>query len=165
MVAKERFAALHFFNPVPLMKLVEVARTPETTDEVFEALLQFVKDIDHVGVACTDNQGFIVNRLLSPYMHEALRLIEDGIASARDIDTAMKLGAGYPMGPFELLDYVGLDTHSHVADSFVRGDPTFQLYRSKTLDELVAKGHLGRKTGRGFYDYSGEEQQAKKGKK
>ncbi|CAG2180968.1 unnamed protein product, partial [Oppiella nova] len=100
---KDRFGGLHFFNPVPLMKLVEIVKVQGTNEQTFELLQQFVKDADKVGVACKDTPGFIVNRLLVPYMQEAVRLLERGDATARDIDTAMKLGAGYPMGPFELM--------------------------------------------------------------
>ena len=99
-----RFGGLHFFNPVPQMKLVEVIRTEETTDEVFESLLAVCKKMKKTPVSCKDTPGFIVNRLLVPYMMEAIRLVERGDASKEDVDTAMKLGAGYPMGPFELMD-------------------------------------------------------------
>lgn len=153
---KERFGGLHFFNPVPLMKLVEIIRVLDgTNDKTYELLVQFVKDIDKVGVSCKDTPGFIVNRLLVPYMQEAVRMLERGDATARDIDTAMKLGAGYPMGPFELMDYVGLDTNKFIVDAWVaRGDPNLNIYRSKLIDMMVAKGNLGKKSGKGFYDYS-----------
>ncbi|XP_054161389.1 probable 3-hydroxyacyl-CoA dehydrogenase B0272.3 [Oppia nitens] len=153
---KERFGGLHFFNPVPMMKLVEVIRVLDATnDHTFEALIQFVKDMDKVGVTCKDTPGFIVNRLLVPYMQEAVALLERGDATARDIDIAMKLGAGYPMGPFELMDYVGLDTNKFIVDAWAaRGDPNLKIYKSKLIESMVAKGHLGKKTGKGFYDYT-----------
>lgn len=153
---KERYAGLHFFNPVPLMKLVEIIRVQDgTNDNTYESLVQFVKDIDKVGVTCKDTPGFIVNRLLVPYMQEAVRMLERGDATARDIDTAMKLGAGYPMGPFELMDYVGLDTNKFIVDAWLaRGDPNLSIYRSKLIETMVAKGNLGKKSGKGFYDYS-----------
>lgn len=110
------FGGLHFFNPVPQMKLVEVVRTPETSDETFDALLQLAQKMDKTTVKCKDTEGFIVNRLLVPYILEALRLAERGDATPQDIDTAMKLGAGYPMGPFELADFVGLDTLKFISD-------------------------------------------------
>jgi len=152
----QRIAGLHFFNPVPLMKLVEVVRLREgTNDATYNALTQFVTDIEKVFVTCKDTPGFIVNRLLVPYMQEAVQMLERGDASARDIDTAMKLGAGYPMGPFELADYVGLDTNKFIVDAWqARGDPNLKIQRSKLMEALVEKGHLGRKTGKGFYDYS-----------
>lgn len=113
--AKNRFGGLHFFNPVPMMKLVEIVRTLNGTDDAtFEDLVQFVKDIDKVGVACKDTPGFIVNRLLVPYMQEAVKMLERGDATARDIDTAMKLGAGYPMGPFELMGKLEIDLVSNL---------------------------------------------------
>ncbi|KAH9492794.1 hypothetical protein Btru_024730 [Bulinus truncatus] len=113
---KDKFGGLHFFNPVPLMKLLEVIRIPETSDETYNLLDNFGKALGKTTVQCKDTPGFIVNRLLVPYMVEAIRLVERGDASPRDVDTAMKLGAGYPMGPFELLDYVGLDTVKFIID-------------------------------------------------
>ena len=152
---KQRFAGLHFFNPVPLMKLVEIISTMETSQETYNNLDGFVKDIGKVGVACKDTPGFIVNRLLVPYMFEAVQMLERGDATARDIDVAMKLGAGYPMGPFELADFVGLDTLKFIADSWsARGDPGLKPAKSKILDKMISKGHFGKKSGRGFYDYS-----------
>lgn len=153
---KDRYGGLHFFNPVPLMKLVEIVRVLDgTNDNTYNALVQFVKDIDKTSVTCKDTPGFIVNRLLVPYMQEAVKMLERGDATARDIDTAMKLGAGYPMGPFELADYVGLDTNKFIVDAWLaRGDPNLTIYRSKLIDTMVAKGNLGKKTGKGFYDYT-----------
>lgn len=151
---KDRFGGLHFFNPVPLMKLVEVIRIPETTDETFDALFQFSKELGKVPVACKDTPGFIVNRLLVPYILEAIRMLERGDASAKDIDTAMKLGAGYPMGPMELADYVGLDTTKFIIDGWHEKYPDVELFKpSEILNDLVARDKLGRKTGEGFYKY------------
>ncbi|KAJ2909287.1 hypothetical protein GGI21_002033 [Coemansia aciculifera] len=155
--SKRRFIGLHFFNPVPQMKLVEVVRTSEADEAVVESAVAFVKAIGKSPAVCKDTPGFIVNRLLLPYMMEAIRLLERDVASAQDIDTAMKLGAGYPMGPFELCDYVGLDTIKFVVDGWhasgegLAGNPLFAP--SKKLDELVKQGRLGVKTGKGFYDY------------
>uniref|UniRef100_A0A0N4ZZ10 3-hydroxyacyl-CoA dehydrogenase n=1 Tax=Parastrongyloides trichosuri TaxID=131310 RepID=A0A0N4ZZ10_PARTI len=151
---KKNFGGLHFFNPVPVMKLLEVVRTSETSSETFDTLVNFGKKIGKTTVDCKDTPGFIVNRLLVPYMFEALRLFERGDASKEDIDVAMKLGAGYPMGPFELADYVGLDTLKFIMDGWVRdykNEPSFK--NSPTLDKLVAENKLGRKTGEGFYKY------------
>ncbi|KAJ1723925.1 hypothetical protein LPJ53_001780 [Coemansia erecta] len=156
--AKARTLGLHFFNPVPQMKLVEVVRAEHTGAQAIESAVAFVESIGKAPAVCKDTPGFIVNRLLLPYMMEAIRLLERGAAEARDIDTAMKLGAGYPMGPFELCDYVGLDTLKFITDGWfkegdgLRGDKAFAA--SPKLDELVAAGHLGVKSGRGFYDYS-----------
>ncbi|KAJ2510513.1 hypothetical protein H4217_007835 [Coemansia sp. RSA 1939] len=154
---RRSFIGLHFFNPVPQMKLVEVVRTDASDEQTVARAVAFVKSIGKEPAVCKDTPGFIVNRLLLPYMVESIRLLERGVASARDIDTAMKLGAGYPMGPFELCDYVGLDTIKFIVDGWykegagLQGDKTFAP--SKTLDDLVSSGRLGVKTGKGFYDY------------
>ncbi|KAJ1741874.1 hypothetical protein LPJ68_002425 [Coemansia sp. RSA 1086] len=154
---KQRFIGLHFFNPVPQMKLVEVVRTEDASKQVVDSAVEFVQAIGKAPALCKDTPGFIVNRLLLPYMMEAIRLLERDVASPRDIDTAMKLGAGYPMGPFELCDYVGLDTIKFIVDGWYRegeglqGNPLFRP--SAKLDELVNNGHLGVKTGKGFYEY------------
>ncbi|KAK3090087.1 hypothetical protein FSP39_009054 [Pinctada imbricata] len=150
----DRFGGLHFFNPVPVMKLLEVIRIPATSDETFNKLLAFGKDMQKATVNCKDTPGFIVNRLLVPYMIEAVRMLERGDASPRDIDTAMKLGAGYPMGPFELSDYVGLDTMKFILDGWSKNYPENPLFRpSPMLDKLVGEGKLGAKSGEGFYSY------------
>jgi len=151
----DRFGGLHFFNPVPMMKLLEVIRIPETSDETFNSLLEFGATVGKTTVNCKDTPGFIVNRLLVPYLMEGIRMLERGDASARDIDTAMKLGAGYPMGPFELSDYVGLDTCKFIMDGWSAKYPDEQLFeQSDLLNKLVKEGNLGRKVGKGFYDYT-----------
>ncbi len=148
-----RFLGLHFFNPVPAMKLVEVVRTLMTEDEAFEAAREFVREVGKEPVACRDNSGFIVNRLLVPYLLDAIRAYEEGVGSVEDIDKAMKLGCGHPMGPLTLLDFVGLDTTYYIANIM------FEEYREKRfappplLKQMVLAGRLGRKSGRGFYDY------------
>jgi len=150
----DRFGGLHFFNPVPVMKLVEVIATPSTSQESFDSLLNFSKALGKTPVSCKDTPGFIVNRLLVPYMMEAIRLNERGHGSKEDIDIAMKLGAGYPMGPFELLDYVGLDTAKFIMDGWSAMDPGNPLFApSEMLNKLVAEGKYGKKTGEGFYKY------------
>ncbi|XP_056593551.1 hydroxyacyl-coenzyme A dehydrogenase, mitochondrial [Triplophysa dalaica] len=150
----DRFGGLHFFNPVPMMKLVEVIKTPTTSQQTFVTLLEFSKALGKHPVSCKDTPGFIVNRLLVPYMMEAVRLYERGDGSKEDIDVAMKLGAGYPMGPFELLDYVGLDTSKFIIDGWHAMDPENPLFGpSPMLNKLVSEGKLGKKTGEGFYKY------------
>ncbi len=150
----DRVVGLHFFNPAPLMKLVEVVRTIATNDEVFQTAFEFVKSLGKEPVAAKDNSGFIVNFLLIPYLLGAIRALENGLASKEDIDKAMKLGCGYPMGPFELLDFVGLDTTYKVANIL------FEEYRDRLyappplLKKMVLAGYLGRKSGKGFYDYT-----------
>lgn len=151
---KDKFGGLHFFNPVPMMKLLEVIKTKDTSDATYATLMEFGKSIGKVTVECKDTPGFIVNRLLVPYMFQAVHMLERGDATAKDIDTAMKLGAGYPMGPFELADYVGLDTTKFIVDGWREkypDDPAFK--KSDVLDKLVAEGKYGRKTGEGFYKY------------
>jgi 3-hydroxybutyryl-CoA dehydrogenase len=149
-----RFVGLHFFNPVPVMKLVEVVRTLLTEDAALAEIDEFCRAIGKTPVACKDNSGFIVNRLLVPYLLDAIRALEEGVGSVADIDEGMKLGCGYPMGPFQLLDFVGLDTTYFIANIM------FEEYREKRfappplLKQMVQAGRLGRKSGRGFYDYA-----------
>jgi len=150
----DRFGGLHFFNPVPVMKLLEVVRIPQTSDETYEAMVAWGKAMGKVTVECKDTPGFIVNRLLVPYILEAVRMVERGDASVKDVDTAMKLGAGYPMGPFELADYVGLDTNKFIITGWSERFPEEPLFRaSELLNKLNAEGKLGRKSGEGFYKY------------
>ena len=145
--------ALHFFNPVPLMKLVEVARTILTDAAVVETATAWVRAIGKTPVQTKDSTAFIVNRLLVPYLLDAVRLYESGLASLEDIDTAMKLGCGYPMGPFTLLDLVGLDTAMYVAEVMFEEFREPRYAPPPLLKRMVMAGHLGRKTGRGFYTY------------
>lgn len=150
----DRFGGIHFFNPVPMMKLVEVIQAPGTSQETFNALFDFTKALGKHPVSCKDTPGFIVNRLLVPYLMEAVRLHERGHGSKEDIDVAMKLGAGYPMGPFELLDYVGLDTSKFIIDGWYQMEPENPLFApSPLLNKLVSEGKLGKKSGEGFYKY------------
>merc|ERR1712012_598692 len=150
----DRFGGLHFFNPVPVMKLLEVVRIPETSDETFSAMVAWGKAMGKKTVDCKDTPGFIVNRLLVPYLMEAVRLVERGDASAKDVDLAMKLGAGHPMGPFQLADYVGLDTTKFIMDGWSERFPDESLFRkSELLNSLVAEGKLGMKTKEGFFKY------------
>uniref|UniRef100_A0A8C8RM93 Hydroxyacyl-coenzyme A dehydrogenase, mitochondrial n=1 Tax=Pelusios castaneus TaxID=367368 RepID=A0A8C8RM93_9SAUR len=151
---QDRFGGLHFFNPVPVMKLVEVVKTPMTSQKTVESLMEFTKALGKNPVSCKDTPGFVVNRLLVPYLMEAVRLYERGDASKEDIDVAMKLGAGYPMGPFELLDYVGLDTSKYIIDGWHLLEPNNPLFApSPLLDKLVKEKKMGKKTGEGFYKY------------
>ncbi|XP_055631985.1 hydroxyacyl-coenzyme A dehydrogenase, mitochondrial-like [Toxorhynchites rutilus septentrionalis] len=151
---QDRFGGLHFFNPVPMMKLLEVIRTEKTSEETYQQLMEFGKRMGKTCITCKDTPGFVVNRLLVPYMAEAVRMLERGDASARDIDTAMKLGAGYPMGPFELSDYVGLDTTNNIMQGWHKKYPENPLFAPpKMLEKLVSEGKLGVKSGEGFYSY------------
>jgi len=150
----ERFVGLHFFNPVPLMKLVEVVRTIATADAVYQTAYEFAKKLAKVPVRTSDKTGFIVNRLLVPYMLDAIRAYEEGVGSIEDIDNAMKLGCGYPMGPFALLDFVGLDTTYYITHVMYEEFKERRFASPPLLKRLVMAGWYGRKTGRGFYDYS-----------
>jgi 3-hydroxybutyryl-CoA dehydrogenase len=149
-----RFIGLHFFNPVPLMKLVEVVRTILTDDDVYEEAVEFGKTLGKVPVRASDKTGFIVNRLLVPYMLDAIRALEEGVGSIVDIDNAMKLGCGYPMGPFTLGDFVGLDTTYYIAEIMFNEFREKRFAPPPLLKRMVLAGLYGRKSGRGFYDYT-----------
>ncbi|MEP6920261.1 MAG: 3-hydroxybutyryl-CoA dehydrogenase [bacterium] len=151
---QKRFVGLHFFNPVPLMKLVEVVRTILTDDAVYEEAIEFGKRLGKVPVRAGDSTGFIVNRLLVPYMLDAIRALEEGVGSIVDIDTSMKLGLGYPMGPFTLGDFVGLDTTYYIAEIMFNEFREKRFAPPPLLKRMVMAGLYGRKSGRGFYDYS-----------
>jgi 3-hydroxybutyryl-CoA dehydrogenase len=150
----DRFVGLHFFNPVPLMKLVEVVRSPLTSPQSFEQALAFAQSLGKTPIKATDKSGFIVNRLLVPYLLDAIRALEEGVGSVEDIDTGMRLGCGHPMGPLALLDFVGLDTTYYIANIM------FDEFREKRfappplLKRMVQAGLLGAKSRKGFYDYS-----------
>ncbi len=152
----DRVVGLHFFNPVPLMKLVEVVRSPLTSGEVFEEAVDFAKSLGKTPIRASDRTGFIVNRLLVPYLLDAVRALEEGAGSIPDIDEGMRLGCGHPMGPLTLLDFVGLDTTYYIANIM------FEEFREKRfappplLRRMVQAGLHGRKSGKGFYDYSAE---------
>ena len=150
----ERFVGLHFFNPVPMMKLVEVAKTIATAPEVFETAVEFGKKLGKVPVRTVDKTGFIVNRLLVPYLLDAVRAYEEGVGSIPDIDESMKLGCGYPMGPFTLLDFVGLDTTYYITHVMYDEFKERRFAAPPLLKRLVLAGWYGRKTGKGFYDYT-----------
>lgn len=150
----QRFIGLHFFNPVPLMKLVEVVRTISTSNEVFEAGVEFGRKLGKVPVRTSDKTGFIVNRLLVPYLLDAIRAYEEGVGSIEDIDRAMQLGCGYPMGPFTLLDFVGLDTTYYITHVMFEEFKERRFASPALLKRLVLAGWFGRKSGKGFYDYS-----------
>ncbi|HKG47142.1 MAG TPA: 3-hydroxyacyl-CoA dehydrogenase family protein [Pyrinomonadaceae bacterium] len=149
-----RFIGMHFFNPVPLMKLVEVVKTILTDDDVYEQAVEFGKKLGKVPVRASDKTGFIVNRLLVPYMLDSIRALEEGVGSIVDIDNAMKLGCGYPMGPFTLGDFVGLDTTYYIAEIMFNEFREKRFAPPPLLKRMVLAGLYGRKTGRGFYDYT-----------
>jgi len=153
-----RFVGLHFFNPVQLMKLVEVVRTPKTDENVFAAARAFGEAVGKTPVACKDTPGFVVNRLLVPYMTQALQMLERGDASKEDIDAAMQHGCGHPMGPITLTDYVGLDTTLSILEGWVARfpkEPAFAI--PEILRKKVAEKKLGRKSGEGFYKWQGDK--------
>ena len=150
----EKVVGLHFFNPVPLMKLVEVVRTVRTDSGALEAVNAWCKAIGKTAVNCGDSTGFVVNRLLVPYMLDAIRVFEQGLASRDDIDNAMKLGAGYPMGPLFLTDYVGLDTTYYITQVMFDEFKEPRFAAPQLLKRMVLAGLHGRKSGKGFYDWS-----------
>ena len=152
----DRLIGMHFFNPVPVMPLVEVVRTLATDPEVFATAMELARTLGKEPIECRDSSGFVVNLLLVPYMMDAIRALEQGVGSIEDIDRGMRLGAGHPMGPFILCDFVGLDTLDRI------GEIMFREYREKRyappplLKRMVALGYIGKKAGRGFYDYTKE---------
>lgn len=150
----QRFVGLHFFNPVPVMKLVEVVKTIATDPAVYEEVLAFAAKLGKTPVRAKDSTGFIVNRLLVPYLLDAVRALEEGVGSLEDIDNSMKLGCGYPMGPFTLLDFVGLDTTYYIATIMFDEFKERRFSSPPLLRRMVLAGWNGRKAGRGFYDYS-----------
>ncbi len=150
----ERFLGLHFFNPVPTMKLVEVVRTIASDSEIFAELISFVQRLGKTAVRVSDRTGFIVNRLLVPYLLDAIRVVDEGLSSVEDIDTAMKLGCGHPMGPLTLADFIGLDTTYHIAQVMFDEFRQPRFAPPPLLRRMVLVGRIGRKAGRGFYDYA-----------
>jgi 3-hydroxybutyryl-CoA dehydrogenase len=150
----ERFLGLHFFNPVPRMELVEVIRTIIADDSAFREVFAFAESLGKKPIAATDKPGFIVNRLLVPYLLDAIRAYEEGIGSLEDIDKGMVLGCGYPMGPFTLLDFVGLDTTYYIANIMFEEFKDARFAPPTLLKRMVLAGHYGKKSGRGFFDYS-----------
>ncbi len=153
----DRFLGLHYFNPAQVMKLVEVVRAVTTSDEAFEAGLKFAESERKLAVPTKDKAGFIVNRLLVPYMLDAIRAYEEGVGSISEIDEAMQAGAGHPMGPLTLADFVGLDTMGSICDVMFDEFRERRFARPPTLRKMLAAGWYGKKSGKGFYDYSGEE--------
>jgi 3-hydroxybutyryl-CoA dehydrogenase len=153
----DRFFGLHYFNPAQVMKLVEVVRCVTTSDEAFEAGKAFTESIGKLGIPTKDKAGFIVNRLLVPYMLDAIRAYEEGVGSVSEIDEAMKAGAGHPMGPLTLADFVGLDTMGAICEVMFDEFRERRFAKPPTLRKMLAAGWYGRKTGKGFYDYSGDE--------
>jgi 3-hydroxybutyryl-CoA dehydrogenase len=153
----EKFLGLHFFNPAQVMPLLEVVKAAETSDDAYDLGFSLGEELRKKTVAANDNRGFIVNRLLVPYMLDAIRAHEQGVGSVEDIDRGMMAGASHPMGPLTLADFVGLDTLASIADVMVDYYGEDRFAQPETLRKLVDAGHYGRKTGRGFYDYSGDK--------
>ena len=154
----DRFVGVHFFNPVQLMKLVEVIKTDSTDPAVYENVFAWVGDIGKVAVTCSDTPGFIVNRLLVPSLMQAMAMIDRNDATVKDIDISMKLGAGHPMGPLHLADYIGLDTCLFIVQGWVEKYPNeASFFIPQCLETKVAAGNLGRKSGSGFYNWDGEK--------
>lgn len=157
---RDRFLGLHFFNPVPLMKLVEVVRTFTTADAVHDEACAFVQALGKTPIRTKDATGFIVNRLLVPYILDAIRALEEGVGTIRDIDEGMKLGCGHPMGPLTLLDFVGLDTTLYIAEIMFEEFRERRFAPPPLLKRMVLSGYHGKKSGKGFYDWSAESPKA-----
>ena len=153
----DRMVGLHFFNPVPVMELVEVVRTIATSDEVFRAAYSFAEALGKKPITAKDNSGFVVNLLLVPYVLDAIRQLERGVASMEDIDRAMTLGLGYPMGPFTLCDFIGIDTIYRISEIMFEEYREARYAPPPLLRRVVSMGRFGRKTGQGFYDWSGDQ--------
>lgn len=148
-----QFIGMHFFNPVPMMKLVEVIPALQTAQATTDLALEMAKKLGKTSITCKDTPGFVLNRLLVPYMLDAVRLLESGVASRDDIDTAMKLGAGFPMGPFELMDFTGVEISQYVGDIFFDATKEGRFAPPTLLRNMVKAGYLGKKVGKGFYEY------------
>jgi len=154
----DKFVGLHFFNPVQIMKLLEVIRTQHTSDDAFDRVTQFGKDIGKATVSANDTPGFIVNRLLVPYLMQAMSMVDRGDATVADIDVSMQLGAGHPMGPLHLADYIGLDTCLNIVSGWQKDFPNESAFSlPECLAVKVSRGELGRKSGKGFYNWSGDK--------
>ena len=154
----DKFVGLHFFNPVQIMKLVEIVKTKDTSASTLDKVTEYTNNIGKTSVTCTDTPGFIVNRLLVPYLAQAMAMVDREVASLEDIDTSMKLGAGHPMGPLHLADYIGLDTCHSILVGWTAefpDEPAFII--PKCLDAMIKQGHHGRKTGQGFYKWEGDK--------
>jgi len=151
---RDKFVGLHFFNPVPVMKLVEVVRTLDTSEDTFKTAREFAESVGKTAIEAKDTPGFIVNVLLIPYLLDAIRQYENGLATREDIDDGMKLGCGHPMGPLTLTDFIGLDTVLYIADIMFDEFKSNHYAAPPLLRRMVNSGYLGKKSGRGFYDYS-----------
>jgi len=150
----DRFLGTHFFNPVPIMNLVEVIKIERTSENAFNSAMNFIRALDKVPIVCKDSTGFVVNRLLTPYLLDGVRAFEKNIASITDIDNAMVLGCGYPMGPLTLIDFVGVETVHHISGIMSSEFEESQYESPMLLTKMIEKGWFGKKSGKGFYDYS-----------
>ena len=153
-IRPERVVGMHFFNPAPLLPLVEVIRTELTGDEAFEAAYAFAERLGKTPIRCNDTPGFVVNRVLIPLLNDCVRVLDEARITPEDLDTGMKNGAGWPMGPCELIDLVGIDIHVHASEALYEATREPRMAAPPRLVRMAQAGHLGRKSGRGFFDYS-----------